>query len=138
MRSLFRQMRLFVRNFIADVKQAYRTANRPAEFFEKVQDSFFQRVLQFFGRSGTQFTIVVSILVILCTVGYSFVQDDFRLLKNIQYAIKSEEVIEEKIANLERENERIKGKYEEIQRNYEELLKAFETHEEKTCKKSNQ
>jgi hypothetical protein len=117
----FHKVKKFITGCVEDFKQASKEAKSVSEFNEKREGIIPTQLEKVFGIKAKQTFLITFFAVPLIVGGTKLVVDDFRLIKNIEYAITADTVIEEdlkkkdeKISSLKEENARLRGAYEQL------------------------
>lgn len=126
--TFFKKVKDFVKGCIIDFNRALQESKSISEFNEKSEEIIYSQLERMFGTKTKQILIIGFSVVSLIIGGTKLVADDFRLLKNIEYAITTDTVIEnelkkkdEKISSLREENARLRGAYEQLKEDHQYL-----------------
>jgi hypothetical protein len=130
--TFFKKVKDFVKGCIIDFNRALQESKSISEFNEKSEEIIYSQLERVFGTKTKQILIIGFSVVSLIIGGTKLVADDFRLLKNIEYAITTDTVIEdelkkkdEKISSLREENARLRGAYEQLKEDHQYLQDLY-------------
>ena len=137
MRRFFLIIKTFFANFFRDFSSNFNNAETFEDLKEKNAKSFYKNIKRSFGNNGLKAVLIAFFVIPAFTFGYALIKDDYALLRNLNYAISSEEVIETvmeeknaKIEELEKEKAVIEAKYEQLEGNYDDLLELSNKQDE--------